>query len=272
MDWKRILIGTWSWKRPFISLASIYLLLLIVAVFFADRIIFVPPSPSYTKSYPGLRFLETDRGEIIAYVHLPAAAGMPTLLYSHGNAEDLADSEAIYDELHSRGFGVAAYDYPGYGVSTGKPSEASCQRAAMRVWKHLTDSGIPPSSIVITGRSVGSGPSVWLASRVEPAGLILISPFKSAFTTAFDLPFPLFPRDLFPNMKRIRSFRPPLLVIHGENDGVIPVSHGKALFAACPCEDKSLKLIPDAGHNDLFEVGGEGIFAAMEEFAKRVGK
>ena len=272
MDWKRILIGKWSWKRPFISLASIYLFLFIIAVFFADRVIFIPPPASYATDYPGLRFLKTTEGEYLAYIHMPAAEGMPTLLYSHGNAEDLADSQLLYDEFHASGLGVFAYDYPGYGVSTGTPSEESTQRAIMTCWKYLTAKDIPPSSIIITGRSVGGGPSVWLASRTEAAGLILISPFKSAFTTAFDLPFPLFPRDRFPNLDRIRTFDRPFLIIHGEEDEVIPVRHGRKLVDACPSKDKKFQGIPNAGHNDLFEIDNGEIFPAIIGFAKRVGK
>jgi abhydrolase domain-containing protein 17 len=272
VNWKQILIGTWSWKRPFISLASVYLLLALVAVLFADRLIFMPPPSSYTNDHTGLRFMKTEEGESIAFIHMPAAQGMPTLLYSHGNAEDLAHSEALYEEFHASGLGVIAYDYPGYGLSTGTSDEASTQRAIMAVWKHLTASGIPPSSIVITGRSVGGGPSVWLASQTGPAGLVLISPFKSTFTTAFDLPFPLFPRDRFPNLDRIRSFKRPLLVIHGEDDEVIPVSHGRELVDACASADKKFLGIPYARHNDLFEVGNGLIFSEIRGFAERVAK
>jgi hypothetical protein len=272
MNWKKILIGKWSWKRPFISLGSIYFLLFLTSCFFADRILFVPPSPSYTSTYPDLGFLKTTENESIAYVHLLARKGMPTILYSHGNAEDLKQSEVIYAALHDRGLGVMAYDYPGYGLSTGTADEDSCQRAIQAAWKHLTDSGIPASSIIITGRSVGSGPAVWLASREKPGGLALIAPFRSAFTAAIPTPFAIFPGDRFPNMGRIRSMHHPLLIIHGENDRVINVSHGKKLFEASPASDKELHLIPNAGHNDLFNVAGEEIISLLEDFAKRVGK
>ena len=134
-------------------------------------------------------FLKTPKNESIAFVHLPAEAGMPTILYSHGNTEDLAHSSQLYEELHTRGLGVFAYDYPGYGLSTGTPNEDSCQRAIQSSWNHLTKIGISTSSIIITGRSVGSGPSVWLASNQKPSALILISPFRSAFTTAIPTPF-----------------------------------------------------------------------------------
>ena len=272
MDWKRILLGKWSWKRPIISLASIYILLALTSCFLADRLIFLPPASSYTASYPGLDYLKTSEGESIAFVHLRAAEGMPTLLYSHGNAEDLAQSSPLYEELHARGLGVLAYDYPGYGQSVGTPNEKSCERAIQAAWKHLTSTGISASSIVITGRSVGSGPAVWLASRTDPAGLALISPFRSAFTTAIPTPFSIFPGDRFPNMSRIRSMNHPLLIIHGEDDNVIPVSHGRKLFAASPSTEKELNVIPKASHNNLFAVAGDEVVTLLETFAKRVSK
>jgi hypothetical protein len=269
MNWKQILIGKWSWKRPFISLASIYGLLLLASCTLTDRILFMPPTASYTAAYPNLDFVKTKENESIAFVHLPAKKGMPTILYSHGNAEDLAQSSVFFEELQSRGIGVFAYDYPGYGLSTGTPNEDSCQRAIQASWNHLTKSGVPTSSIIITGRSVGSGPSVWLASHEKPSRLILIAPFKSVFTTAFPTPFPLFPGDRFPNLKRIRNIKTPLLIIHGKNDEVIPFSHGEKLFAASPSATKDFLAIPSAGHNDLFDIAGDEIVTRIADFALR---
>lgn len=269
MNWKRILIGKWSWKRPIYSLASIYLLLVIVAVFFADRLIFIPPPPSYSKDLPGLEYVASSKQETTAVLHLKAAPGKPTLLFSHGNAEDMGDWLPIFEEWHSMGLGVMAYDYPGYGQSWGTPSEASCQRSIDDARKYLKFHGVPDSSTVIVGRSVGSGPSVWLASEMNAKALILISPFTSAFNVAFPLPFPILPRDRFPNLKRIRTIQTPLLIIHGENDEVIPFSHGKKLFEASPSPAKEFFPIPAAGHNDLFDVAGGEIIAKVAEFALR---
>lgn len=268
MDWKRILIGKWSWKRPFQSLLSIYLILAVVAVFFADRIIFIPPAPSYASDFNGLIRLTTESGESVAALHYPARPGMPTLLYSHGNAEDLGQATEFYQAWHEMGFGVFAYDFPGYGQSTGTPDEASCNRSIQSAWNHLVRSGAPATSIVVVCRSVGGGPGTWLASREKPAGLVLIAPFTSAF--AVPIPFPLFPRDRFPNLKLIRSLRTPLLVLHGENDEVIPPSHGRKLVEASPASDKTFSLIRGAGHNDLFEVDGDGIIQQIADFARRV--
>ena len=272
MNWKKLLIGKWSWKRPIYSLASIYLIFVIIAIFFADLLIFIPPPASYTKDLPGLELIASSKVETTALLHLKAAPGKPTLLFSHGNAEDMGDWLPIFEEWHSMGFGILAYDYPGYGQSKGSPSEASSQRSIAAVSKHLIASGVPASSIVIVGRSVGSGPSVWLASRIEAKALILISPFTSAFNVAFPLPFPILPRDRFPNFKRIQKIQTPLLIIHGENDEVIPFSHGKKLFTASPSPTKQLLPIPSAGHNDLFDIAADQIIQKVATFAQQPSK
>lgn len=268
MNWRRVLLGKWDWKRPIWSLISIYVLLCLFVLSCADRMIFQPPSPSYAADLPGLVRFKTVADEEIAAVFYPPAAGQPTLLYSHGNAEDLAQSADLYETWHELGLGVLAYDYPGYGISSGRPNEASCQRAIAAAWKFLRDGGVPAESIVIVSRSVGGGPGVWLASQESAAGLVLISPFTSAFRVA--IPFPLLPGDRFQNLKLIRSIRTPLLVIHGENDEVIPASHGRKLHAASAASDKKFVPIPGAGHNDLFFVAGDEIIGSVADFARRV--
>ncbi len=268
MDWKRILIGKWSWKRPIYSILSIYLLLVIIAIFFADRLIFFPPPSSYDKDLPNLTTLESSPEETTAVLHLKAAPEKPTLLFSHGNAEDLGDWLPVFEAWHSMGLGVIAYDYPGYGQSSGTPSEASCERSTKAVHQYLEFLGIPDSSVVIVGRSVGSGPSIWLASQMEAKALVLISPFTSAFQVAFPLPFPFLPRDRFPNLKRIRSIELPLLVIHGSEDEVTPASHGKSLADASPASLKSFLPIDGGGHNDLFHLHGDELIRRIAGFAE----
>ncbi len=262
-------MGKWSWKRPFISLAFIYTCLFIVAVFFAEKLVFFPPKPGFADATQVVKF-ESTAGDSIAAFDLPARTGFPTLLYSHGNAEDIGDGIDLVEGWHQTGFGVLAYDFPGYGLSTGKPTEASCEASIEAAWKYLTETKhIAPSMIVLVGRSVGSGPSVWLTERKRPAGLILISPFTSVY--AVRIPIPIFPRDRFPNLKRIPNIKCPLLVIHGADDDIIPPSHGRKLVAAATVDDKRFVGIPGAGHNDL-NIADEAIETAMMEFARRVSK
>lgn len=268
MNWKRILIGTWSWRRPFISLGSIYVLLCIAAVSCADRMIFVPPPTSYSETLPGYTKIDSKSAKPVAAIHLKAKPNAPTIIYSHGNAEDIGQNIDIFEALHDRGFGVIAYDYPGYGLSPGKPTEASTQQALQKVWDYAINSGISPSSIVIVGRSIGTGPSVWLASRTKPAGLILIAPLKSVYSVAFG--YPIFPGDHFPNYKRIADIHTPLLVIHGEMDNIIPISHGQEIHQKSPASNKFFTKIENSGHNDLFYNSSEEIFDAIDTFIKQL--
>lgn len=268
MNWHRLLLGPWVWWRPLVSLASIYLMLCVVAVFFADRVIFQPPPASYPADAPGLVWIETPDGEKLAVIHLPAESGQPTLLYSHGNAEDIGHSMELFQAWHALGIGVLAYDYPGYGQSSGRATERTTHQAIRAAWQYLLDQKVPRDSVVIVGRSVGSGPSTRLASEVQPAGLVLIAPFTSTFEVA--LPVKLFPSDRFRNIDLIGAITCPLLVIHGRHDEVVPFSHGQRIFDTSAANQKDLMVIDGAGHNDLFAISGPKIIDAVAQFARIV--
>ncbi len=267
MKWRKWLIGRWTWWRPIVSLASVYALLWVVAVFFADRVIFVPPAASYPADSQGLVRMENPHGGKIAAFHLPAKAGSPTLLYSHGNAEDIGHSLELFRAWNELGIGVLAYDYPGYGQSAGRATEESACHAIRAAWQYLLARGVPRNSVVIVGRSVGSGPSTRLASEVNPAGLVLIAPFTSTFEVAF--PVKLFPSDRFRNIDLIGGIKCPLLVVHGKEDEVIPFSHGRRIIESSGSTNKSLLAIENAGHNDLFDLSGPEIIQAIAGFARQ---
>lgn len=250
MNWKKIIIGSWSWKRPFYTFASVYLLLAIYIWFSADSLIFQPPGTSYPENRAGFKNLGTDE-ETVAIFHLPAGPGMPTLLWSHGNAQNLDSVKPALESFHIRGFGVISYDYPGYGESGGEPNEEGCYQNIEKTYQYLTqEAGVSPERVILVGHSVGTGPTCWLAAREKHQAMVLISPFLSAFRTVTY--FPLFPGDRFKNYKEIKNCDTPLLVIHGEEDKVIPFSNGKALFEIASSPEKTFFPVPHAGHNNLF--------------------
>ncbi len=270
MNWKKILIGKWTWWRPFRLVALVYLGLLIIALFFADSLIFQAPGTPYSNEEEHFACISDKNGQNIASYYRPADENMPTLLWSHGNAENLSTVKFAMDGLNEMGFGVLAYDYPGYGNSPGQPSEEGCQDALALAYQLLVDGKkIPPSKIILAGQSVGSGPTCWLAENHEHGGVLLISPFLSAFRTITHIP--LFPHDRFQNLHRIKNFSTPLLIIHGEDDEVIPFAHGKKLFELSPSDQKTFLPIPNAGHNDLFVKEPLLIFEVIQTFGKEVG-
>jgi pimeloyl-ACP methyl ester carboxylesterase len=239
------------WFRLIRSLLIIYAGLWGFSYTMADKVIFMPQRPTYAANAPDLITLEISGEDQIKAYYFPAETGKPTILYSHGNAEDIGGSIELYQQWRSDGWGVLAYDYPGYGHSTGSPTEGSSEQAIESAWNFLTaNESIPPSEIVVVGRSVGSGPSVWLVDKHRPAALVLISPFTSTFALRSPLQY-LLPGNRFPNLKRLRSNDTPLLVIHGEEDRVIPTKHGRTLHQASPAKQKRFVGIPHTGHNDL---------------------
>jgi len=114
---------------------------------------------------------------------------MPTLLWPHGNAEDIGYLRNRLNKFHSRGYGILAYDYPRYGQSMGKPSEQGCYEALEAAHLYLTENlNVSNDQIIIYGQSVGSGPAVWLASQKPCVGLILVSPFITVYRTVTKIP------------------------------------------------------------------------------------
>lgn len=271
VNWKQRLLGKWSWKRPFVSLLWIYLMLAIIAWFFGHKFLFRPPVCGYEIDQTRYHVIEPGVGRTIAYTWLkPSHDKAPVIFFSHGNAEDLSGYDWIFDQWQQSGCGVFAYDYPGYGISEGEPTESSVNESAETAWQFLRDTlGIPAERVIIVGRSVGCGPSLVIAQKNAHAGLILISPFRSAFQSVTRVP--VFFGDLFPNEDVISSIHSPLLIIHGEKDRVIPCSQGRALFDRSPSNDKSWLMLPDCGHNDIFDEHYDLLLEKMMEFAVKHG-
>ncbi|MBD2086079.1 alpha/beta hydrolase [Coleofasciculus sp. FACHB-542] len=264
---KRLVFGEFSLKRLMRSAIFIYAFLCFYAYFFSDRMIFVPQPSSYRDSSEILKLTTTD-GVQISAAYLPNPNATYTILYSHGNAEDLFDVLSVRQGLRDMGFEVFAYDYRGYGTSQGTPTERNSYRDIDAAYTYLTQQlGVPPNRIIAYGRSVGSGPAVDLASRQPLAGLIV----ESAFITAFRVltRIPIVPFDRFRNLDKIKKVRCPVLVMHGRRDEVIPFWHGEQLFAAAN-EPKRFLWVDEAGHNDFGWVAAQKSEKAVREFAQLV--
>ena len=260
---KRFIIGDFSVKRMIRFLIILYLAVGVWAYFYSEGLIFIPQPSSYQLT-PEFLTLKTEPGVNITALYLPNPKAKYTILYSHGNAEDLGDIRIVLELLRQMGFAVFSYDYPGYGISTGKPSEQGAYQAIDAAYDYLTQQlKISPNQIIVYGRSVGGGPSVDLASRKPVAGLILESTFISTFRVKIDLP--LYPFDKFANLSKIPLVKAPVLVIHGTVDQVIPFSHGQRLFAAVNTPKLSF-WVTGADHNDVSEVAGDRYEHILKEF------
>lgn len=241
--------------------------LCIYALLFADKTIFQPGRASYAAGDQWLTISASD-GVRLAAVHLPNPEARYTLLFSHGNAEDLGVLLPYLELYRRQGFAVFAYDYRGYGLSEGAPSEAGAYRDIDAAYRYLIDQlGVPPERIIGYGRSLGGAVTIDLAARQPLAGLIVESSFTSAFGV---LPVTrIMPFDKFASKSKLGRVGCPVLVIHGRRDEVIPFAHGEALYAAAP-EPKRFLWIDAAYHNNVAEAGGEPYLAALRAFAELV--
>ena len=249
--------------RTLLALALVYAGVAAWAWFYSDRMIFLPPPPGYPDT-PEVLKVPTKNGEHIAAMYLVNPASTYTLLLSHGNAEDLGSVRPLLPGLANLGFSVFAYDYRGYGLSQGKPSERHVYADIDAAYDYLVGKlGVVPDRIVAYGRSLGAGASVDLAARRPVGGVILESPFLTAFRVMTGVP--LFPFDKFRNVDKIGRVRCPLLILHGEADEIVPFWHGRRLFDKAPGR-KMFVAIPGAHHNDLMWVAGARYGQALRDF------
>lgn len=253
-------------SKALMQVAAIYGAISLLAWLVADRMIFLPPPPSYDARGLPVTQLRTEDGASIATLYLPNPAATYTLLFSHGNAEDLGHLAPFLEALRAAGFAVLAYDYRGYGLSSGGfPGERSSYRDQAAVYRYATQElKIPPSRLILHGRSVGSGPAIDLAARAPVAGLIVESAFVSAYRVMTR--WPLLPFDKFPNLRKLRRVQCPVFVIHGRQDEIVAPWHGQKLFAVAP-EPKHAWWVEGAGHNDLAMVAGQEYLRRLQAFA-----
>ncbi|XP_034035498.1 alpha/beta hydrolase domain-containing protein 17A isoform X2 [Thalassophryne amazonica] len=175
-----------------------------------------------------------------------------TVLFSHGNAVDLGQMSSFYIGLGTRiNCNIFSYDYSGYGVSSGRPSEKNLYADIDAAWHALcTRFGVNPQNIILYGQSIGTVPTVDLASRYACAAVVLHSPLTSGMRVAFPNTKKTYCFDAFPNIEKVARITSPVLIIHGTEDEVIDFSHGMALFERCPRAVEPL-WVEGAGHNDV---------------------
>jgi fermentation-respiration switch protein FrsA (DUF1100 family) len=192
-----------------------------------------------------------DGGEAYALYLAPRGSGAraPLLIFTHGNGEIVDYWTEEFDVAREWGIGVLLVEYPGYGRAPGSPSERSITEslAALYDWA-AHDARIDATRIVPWGRSLGGGAAVRLAVNRPIAGLILESTFTSVADFARGYLAPSFlVRDPFDSRKTLASYRGRLLVMHGRNDTIVPIAHGRELAGLVP---GAIFHELNCGHND----------------------
>lgn len=234
--------------------------------------IYQPPAPSYQNA--SVHFIKNVRGDKIALrcvspadcsfnFHGKYRDSRRVVIYSHGNAIDIGGChELCYVLANMLDAHVIVYDYPNYGASSKTAMcESALNSSIESVYNRCVEIEIPPDNLILMGQSLGSVPTLHLASRVYAryGAIVLISPLASAFRTVIDdawVPAFLSPRldsVLFNNLKAIENVHASVAIVHGFDDDIIDISSAELLHSKIPHPFRHAPLYLSAGHNDLYE-------------------
>ncbi|CAD7969220.1 unnamed protein product [Amoebophrya sp. A120] len=192
-----------------------------------------------------------------------------TIIFSHGNSTDIGLMFPHLRDIAAKcDVSVLAYDYSGYGCSTGEPSERNLYADIQAAFLYLNEEcNIPMSQIILYGQSVGSAPSIHLANELQHGlgGLILHSALKSGLAVVYSKIQHSPWYDVFQNVHKIKEVDAPVFLIHGTADLEVPIDHGKALYEAC------LRPFPpwwvhEGGHNDIEVIWRATFFTKIRGF------
>lgn len=257
--------------RLALGLALAYLALLVLVWRFQERIAF--PAPRGAVPHPNdVGLPHGERVEVIAASgtrlvgwFLPAGetgsspGSFPALLWFYGNGENIASIWPVLRDFQPPGAALLVLDYPGYGASDGRATEAGVYETAEAAYGHLrARAGVDTARIFVYGRSLGTAVASYVAARHPVAGLILESPFTNAAEMSRQH-YRLFPRAVLrlglDNVARVALVRCPVLIFHGTSDRLVPIEMGR-LVAAAAAGPVELVPIQGAGHNETYDLGG----------------
>jgi len=278
-----------KWKRWLKCLLLIYAGY-VGLMYFAQRSIVFPgqyrPAPPPLRLSEGMEqiWIESDGAKVetlllaprpskeiaAGEVAKPTPAKHPAIIYTHGNGELIDDWLFELRPYREVGCYVVLVEFPGYGRSTGIPSEAAIADVLTQVYDKLAQRpDIDSTKIVAHGRSMGGGAACLLAARRPLAALILESTFTSICAMAGRMGLPGFMcSDPHDNLQVVTDWKKPLLILHGTRDRVVPYSHGEALAAANPTA--TFIAWKDVDHND-YPAPISRSWPEVREFLERAG-
>jgi pimeloyl-ACP methyl ester carboxylesterase len=189
------------------------------------------------------------------------------VLFSHGNSVDIGGCRDLCEHLSaSLDVDIVTYDYPGYGHSSKcAATERGLSQAVEAVYNVCLQKGTDPRQIVLAGHSLGSVPTLYLASRcyVTYRGVLLFAPLASgcrvfAQRTGYIPEVVLGALDhvLFDNLKNIADAKAPVAIVHGTLDTVVSVQQAQKLHLKIPNSLKYAPLFLGADHNGVLDCAG----------------
>lgn len=229
------------------------LLLVAVALLYTQqrRMIFPAPADYPAAAPPGFQFVhtQTDDGLRLGAFYRPAARAKKTILFFHGNGDNLLGAVQATRGPAAAGYGLMLAEYRGYGGNPGSPGEAGLYSDGEAAMRWLADAGVDARQVVVVGNSIGSGPASEIALRHDVAALMLVSGFSSLPDVVGEA-MPFVPRalvrDRFDNAAKLARVRAPVFLMHGDADTLVTPANLARLRAARG--DATVVLVKGAGH------------------------
>jgi fermentation-respiration switch protein FrsA (DUF1100 family) len=232
---------------------------------------FINTTDDYNLAYEESFFGAEDGVQLHGWLFPLKEKDGPVLLLYHGNAGNISHRLDLIRRLKEVDIQVFIFDYRGYGRSGGKPSEHGLYRDGLAAYDYLVNQGFRPENIILFGRSLGAAVAIETAIQRQVRAVILEGAFTSTKDMARTIPLigllsPLLPAH-FNNLEKIKAIDIPKLFIHGERDDIVPFIMGEQLFEAAR-PPKQFYVVPKAGHNDTYFVGGSDYFSTILEFIR----
>ena len=268
-----------GWRRGVVLGVLAYVLIGLGAACMESRFIFFPsryPEGNWDAASMGLDaedcwFTSADGTRLHGWF-CRRAEPTGTVVWCHGNAAHLANrGPAIQAWQRHLGVQVFIFDYRGYGRSDGSPDEAGLYDDARAAYDYVVSRpDVDRSRLFVLGRSLGGAVGTQLVLDRPCNKLVLESAFTSIQAMAWRVmplltPFAYLMRSRFDTVNKVADVKVPVMVLHGTDDGLVPLSHGRAIYEAAP-DPKRFFAIDGAGHNNITYVAGADYWAALQAF------
>ena len=260
-----------------LAAGAVYFALVLFVYLFQSRLLYLPniggPGLVATPDDIGLAFEEarftTEDGVALHGWFIPADGAQRVLLYCHGNGGNISHRLDSIHLFHGLGLSVFIFDYRGYGLSAGRPTEEGTYRDAEAAWRHLRDArGFSEEQVIVYGQSLGAAIAAHVAGERRAAALILESPFTSIADVAsrhyWFLPVRWLTRFEYPTVAYVRNVHAPTLVIHSPQDEITPFALGRRVFEQANEPKAFLEISGD--HNTGFLLSGARYTDGLRKF------
>tara|TARA_A100001015_G_scaffold97542_1_gene108286 strand:- start:2394 stop:3209 length:816 start_codon:yes stop_codon:yes gene_type:complete len=187
-----------------------------------------------TVNIEEVKIITDDNIDLLAWYHNKDINKFKTILFLHGNAGSLENRIHKINHFEDMKINFLLLSWRGFSGNKGKPTEQGLYQDAISAVKWLVKQGVIEENIIIYGESLGTGITTEIAQNKNFAGIILETPFTS-MVAAGKSKYPIFPiklllKDKYESDKKIKNIKSPVLIMHGEEDQIVPFWMGEKMF------------------------------------------